>query len=262
MKRFVATVIVLALFFFDAIWAHDMYLFPKPAVLQQSGTSSLAMKLLTEEVVWFESMTRGLRLIGPQSDVVLTIPDKGDPVVEFNEPGTYVIGWQSEPLFIKVDPPVFNKYIRFEGYPGVAEARKKANQEKQPGLELYSRFVKSYIQVGPEPTEHFKTPFQYKIEIIPQMNPYSLRVGSDLDVQLLFDGKPLANHRIMGSYDTYSDIPEDYEQTVLTDENGIARFRITHVGFWIIRGNAMQAVSENPEVEWQSFWANITFEVK
>lgn len=239
-----------------------MYIWPKPAVMKQPGNSSLAMLVLKEEVVWFESMTAGLRLIGPQTDVNLTIPEQGDPIVELQEEGTYMIGWKSEPLFIKIDPPIFNKYIRIEGYPGVAEARKKAGKENAPGLENYSRFVKTFIQVGSQRTDHYSQMFGFKIEIVPLSNPYSLPVGSEFEVKLYLDGKPLPNHRIMASYDSYSDIPEDYQQVTLTDENGIARFQITHTGLWLIRSNEIEAVEGNPELDWQSFWANVTFEVQ
>ena len=79
---------------------------------------------------------------------------------------------------------------------------------------------------------------------------------------MFFDGEPLRNHRIMATYNGYSDIPENYSQVTTTDSSGIAIFRIAHSGFWLIRTVEILPLKDNPEAEWQSFWANCTFEVR
>jgi Domain of unknown function (DUF4198) len=237
-----------------------MYL--RPHIERSDKQVSLAMVLQKEEVVWFESMTAGLRMDGPTGEVNLTVPEKGDPIVEFELPGTYVIGWESEPISISIEPNIFKKYLAFEEYPAVAQVRKERNQENQPGQEIYTRFIKTFLQVGASLTNDFNRPFGYKIEIIPTQNPCGLHIDSDLDVLLLYDGKPLPNRKIMATYESYSDIPEDYAQVTRTDDNGIAKFRITHKGLWLIRANQIKPLENRPEAEWQSFWANFTFEVK
>jgi hypothetical protein len=252
--------VIVLLLFAHSLFAHDMYL--RPHVEKNDKEVSLAMVLVKEEVVWFESMTAGLRMDGPTGEVNLNVPEKGDPSVEFEHPGTYVIGWQSEPIFINIEPDIFKKYIAFEEYPQIAQVRKERNQDNQPGREFYTRFIKTYIQVGTNLTKDFNRPFGYKIELIPKQNPCGLRVDSELDVLLLYDGKPLPNRKIMATYESYSDLPEDYAQTTRTDENGIAKFRITHKGLWLVRANQIIPVVNNPEADWQSFWANFTFEVK
>jgi uncharacterized GH25 family protein len=249
------------LFFTTSLSAHDMYLRPR-FDKKQSKQVSLAMFVEKEEVVWFESMTAGLRMDGPTGEVNLNVPEQGDPIVEFPQPGTYIIGWESEPIFIQVEPDIFKKYISLEGFPDVAELRKKSNQEDKPGREFYTRYIKTYIQIGSTTTNDYSRPFGYKIEIIPQQNPCASQLNADLDVIVLFDGKPLANHKIMGTYDSYSTLPEEYAQVTRTDQNGIAKFRITHKGHWLIRTTKMLPLEKNPEADWQSFWANFTFEIK
>jgi len=220
------------------------------------------MVLQREEVVWFESMTANLRMSGPSGEANLTVPDEGDPFVDFDLPGTYEIGWESNPTLILLEPDIFKKYIALEGYTDVINSRKASNQEEQPGKEMYSRYIKTFIQVGTPLTEHYSEPFGYKIEIIPLQNPCSLAVDSDLEVKVLYDGKPLPNHKIFATYESYSEDPVDYAQATLTDSNGIARFRITHNGLWLVRTNQMIPLENNPEADWQSFWANCTFEVE
>jgi len=241
--------------------AHDMYI--RPHVDKKNANRvSLAMVLQKEEVVWFESMTANLRMNGPSGEANLTVPDEGDPFVDFDKPGTYEIGWESTPTFILVETDIFKKYITLEGYTDAINSRKADGKEDQPGREIYSRYVKTFIQVGSTLTEHYSEPFGYKIEIIPLQNPCSVSVDSDLEVRVLYNGKPLPNHKIFATYESYSEDPIDYAQVTLTDENGIARFQITHKGLWLIRTNQMIPLEDNSEADWQSFWANCTFEVK
>jgi hypothetical protein len=241
--------------------AHDMYMRPH-ADKKNPNRVSLAMVLLKDEIVWFESMTDNLRMNGPSGEANLTVPDEGDPFVDFDKPGTYEIGWQSTPTFILVEPDIFKKYINLEGYTDVIKARKTAGTEDQPGKEIYTRFIKTFIEVGSPLTNHFSEPFGYKIEIVPLQNPCSLTQDSDLEVKVLYDNQPLLNQKIFATYDSYSDDPVDYAQVTNTDDQGIARFRITHKGLWLIRTNKMIPLENNPEADWQSFWANCTFEVK
>ena len=241
------------------LFAHDMYMWPH---FQSKNEAELRMMVEKEEVVWFESMTAGLRMEGPSGEADLSIPDQGDPSLQFKVPGTYVIGWESEPIFLKVEPEIFEKYIRIEGYMEASDLRTKTNRQKEPGREYYTRFIKTYIQVGPRVSDDFKRPFGYRIEILPMQNPCSLMVGSEFDVLVLYNGKPYANRKIMATYDSYSNLPEDYAQVTMTDAEGIAKFRITHKGLWLVRTNAMESLEGNRDADWQSFWANVTFEVK
>jgi hypothetical protein len=249
-------VLLLTIFIATPLPAHDMYIWPR---FEDGNHVSLAMFVEKEEVVWFESMTAGLRMEGPSGEAELKVPEDGDPVVEFAQEGTYVIGWQSEPLFIQVEPDIFKKYVAMEGY---WTAGNRIKEGGKPGREIYTRFVKSFVQIGHTPTNDFNRPFGFKIEIIPLQNPCSLRMNEDLDVKVLYDDKPLANHKIMATYDSYSALTEDYAQVTRTDQDGIARFRLTNKGLWLIRTNEMIRLENHPDADWQSFWANFTFEVK
>lgn len=262
MNKFRKSLIPFLLIVFSLpLLAHDMYI--RPHVDKKNvNRVSLAMVLQREEIVWFESMTANLRMNGPSGEANLTVPDEGDPFVDFDKPGTYEIGWESQPTFILVEPDIFKKYIALEGYSEAINSRKASNTEDQPGKEIYTRYIKTFIQIGASFTDHYNEPFGYKIEIIPLQNPCKLATDSDLEVKLLIDGQPMPNHKIFATYDEYSEDPADYAQVTLTDDKGIARFRLTHKGLWLIRTNQMIPLQNNPEADWQSFWANCTFEVK
>jgi hypothetical protein len=245
-----------------SVLAHDMYFISRPLILKKPEKVSLVMFLQREEIVWFGSQTIQLHLFGPQSEKSLTIPDEGDPIVQLENEGTYVVGWQSKPGFVKVDPPIFNQYIVLEGYTDVIRSRRENAKEKEAGREIYSRFLKTFIQVGDPRTDDFNRSLGFKIEIMPLTNPYLLREGSDFDVRLIYDGAPLANHKIMATYEGYSIVPEEYAEVTRTDESGIARFHLSHKGIWMVRTNQMLPLHGNPDADWESFWANCTFQVQ
>ncbi len=98
------------------------------------------------------------------------------------------------------------------------------------------------------------------MEIVPEADPYTLPSGEPLPVRLLFDGKPLANARIVvGSTDartaTQSNLPG-----VRTDVQGRARLQLGRVGgTHYVHALHMIPAAGRTDVEWESFWATLTF---
>jgi uncharacterized GH25 family protein len=245
--------------------AHDLYLNPASFFLNKPGTIQLEMRLEEtrfpgDPVSWRGPKTVQFKMIGPSGNHNLINTKESNPLITIDQNGTHQIGWQSNVTYISIEPALFDQYISLEGYKAAINARK--NKPTTRGRERYSRFLKTYVQAGSDKTEDFKKPMGFKIEIIPQNNPAFLKLGDELEVQLLYNGKPLPKNRMMATYETYSEKPEDYAQSVTTDKNGKAHFKITNPGIWIIRSNHMIAVKEDPKADWESFWANMSFQVK
>jgi uncharacterized GH25 family protein len=265
MKSLRWQVITYILAFAGYIQAHDLYLNPSSFFLNEPGTVQLEMRLEEtrfpgDPVPWKGSKTVQFKMIGPTGSHNLINTKESNPLITIDQNGTHQIGWHSDVNYISIEPAIFDEYIALEGYKTAIDARK--NKPTTRGRERYSRFLKTYVQVGADKTEDFKKPMDFKIEIIPQTNPAFLKVGDELEVQLLYDGKPLPKKRMMATYETYSEKPEDYAQSVITDKNGKVHFKITNPGIWIIRSNHMIAVKNDPKADWESFWANISFQVK
>jgi uncharacterized GH25 family protein len=258
-------IVTIILGFAGYIDAHDLYLNPSSFFLNKLGAVQLGMRLEEtrfpgEAVLWKGSKTVQFKIAGPGGNHNLINTKETDPTISVEESGTYQIGWQSNITYISIEPVIFEQYIQLEGYQNAIAARK----DKPPsrGRERYSRFLKTYVQVGSDSTPDFKKPIGFTIEIVPHNNPAFLKVGDQLEVQLLYNGKPLRGNRIMATHENYSSKPEDYAQTVETDKNGKAWFKITNPGIWIIRSNHMIAIKDDPKADWESFWSNITFQVK
>jgi hypothetical protein len=247
--------------------AHDLYLQPGAFYLDKPGEVMVEMRITEERfpgdpLRWRGDKTIQLKTLGVSGKKDIPDSDGVNPRITFQKAGTHQIGWEGSVSYISINPEIFDKYITIEGYKDVIEARKKANAQNTFGRERYSRFIKTLVQIGNEKTDDFKRPMGFKIEIIPQTNPVNLKAGDELQVQVLFEGKPLANNRIMATYDEYSTKQEDYAQTLETGPDGMARFKITQPGLWMIRTNRILPVTGDEKADWESFWSNLTFQVR
>lgn len=175
----------------------------------------------------------------------------------FKESGTYVVGVDLKPKEIKLTAEEFNEYLLHDGLPNIYELRKKEGILDKDAVEHYSKYPKAIIQVGKKLDEVPIKPLGFPIEIVPKLNPYGLKIGDDLEVTVLFQGKPLSGIEIAWSYPGKG---EEFAGSKETDKNGKAVIPLDKVGPYVIRLTHMEWVKK-PTHEWESYWASLTFEV-
>ncbi len=112
------------------------------------------------------------------------------------QPGTYVAGLSTRARSIELAAEDFNNYLEHDGVLDMLASRKEKDILDQDAIEKYSKHVKAIFQVGDARTNDWQTVLGYPIEFVPQSNPYHLHDGEPLKVQLLRDGKPLANQLV------------------------------------------------------------------
>lgn len=179
--------------------------------------------------------------------------------VQTTGPGTYVVGISTRPREIDLKAADFNDYLDHDGIPDVLSARKQSGELGKDVRERYSKHVKALLQVGGARTENFKTSLNYPVEIIPQQNPYTLKVGQRIEVQCLLNGKPIANQFVMAGYE--SGKREQHAVSTRTDANGRARIKLEAGGKWYVKMIHMEPAKE-PGLNYKSKWATLTFEVR
>ena len=86
--------------------------------------------------------------------------------------------------------------------PDILAARKKNNEFGKDARERYSKHVRAIFQVGDKLSDDYKRPLNYPVEIIPQQNPYSLKVGQTIQVLCLLNGKPVANQFVIAGWES------------------------------------------------------------
>jgi uncharacterized GH25 family protein len=126
--------------------------------------------------------------------------------------------------------------------------------------------VKAILQVGSEASDAFERPLGYPAEFIPLQNPYEVRVGEELEVQFLYDGRPVPNQPIYASHDAFHGHDDEGGHleavSTRTDGYGIARIHIERAGQWYIRTIHMRETTDETDVDYESNWATLTFQIR
>ncbi len=180
--------------------------------------------------------------------------------LQTTEAGTYVVGVSTKPREIDLKAKDFNEYLAHDGLPDTLAARRKSGELGKDVRERYSKHVRAIFQVGDTRTESYRTPLGYAVEIIPQQNPYSLRVGQTLEVLCTQDGQPLVNQFVLASFESKAG-RMSREVGARTNARGIARFRLTGAGKWYVKMIHMEKL-HNADVQYESKWATLTFEIR
>lgn len=169
--------------------------------------------------------------------------------------GSYIVGQRTRRSRVEMDPQKFSAYLEKQGLEHVLQAVDWPKSDESPITENYSRCVKAIIQSGPEPeTDILSEALGYTLEIIPYSNPAQTQAGDLFRIQLLYEGKPLQNSQITALNKQY---PEQAIKS-RTDSEGYAQIVLPYGGIWML--NTVHIIAAQ-ETDWESFWANLTFEV-
>lgn len=185
---------------------------------------------------------------------------------ETGSPGTYVIGVSTAARVIPLTAADFNEYLVHEGLVDEIAEREATGKANDDAAERYSKHVKAIVQVGDGRSGEWATELGYPVEIIPLQNPYDLGVGEDLQVRFLRAGKPVedavlyANHEFNHGHDDRG----GHVEAVMTrtDAHGVATIPLSGGGRWYIRTIHMVETASEAEVDYESNWATLTFQIR
>lgn len=253
-----------------AVSAHDLFLKLDTYYLQPD--SRVTIRLMngslqkSEGAVARDRMT-DVSVVMPTGEIshppVSAWHDEGKTALldlQTGEGGTYVVSVSTKPREIDLKASEFNEYLTEDGIPDVLDARKKSGQLGKDVRERYSKHVRAIYQVGETLTESFRTPLGYPVEIIPQQNPYRLKVGQTIEVLCTLDSQPLVNQYVLAGWEPKKGRNVSQLHT-RTDAKGIARFKLKGAGKWYVKLIHMAPLNE-PPVSYESKWATLTFEIR
>ncbi|THB68803.1 MAG: DUF4198 domain-containing protein [Desulfovibrio sp.] len=98
----------------------------------------------------------------------------------------------------------------------------------------YEKFCKVLLVVDGN-SQGFDTVVGDRLEIVPLQDPAQASVGDDIQVQVLFDGQPLAVDEVLATYDGFTDAENTYAYMTEPDGDGIARIKVHSPGLWMVR---------------------------
>ena len=188
--------------------------------------------------------------------------DGDRPAVKITQPSA---GLMSVIHQSNVDFLTFPSWEKFESYVvknGMEYALAPSETGAKPKLKLkegYARYAKTLISIDGQPTGTDQ-PTGMKIELMALSHPLSLKADDPMPVQLLYEGKPLANALIK----VFVGVGNDFTHTIRTDANGKAMIPADGPGPYLL--NAIHMTDPQSEVaiakgaHWESFWASLTFQ--
>ncbi|MCB9383949.1 MAG: DUF4198 domain-containing protein [Bryobacterales bacterium] len=245
--------------------AHDLYLMPQEFRSKAPGRRLIWFHLgddfpASSSAVSVERL-RNARAIGPEGTFPIDrFQAAGDRVagqVDLPAEGTYVLAVETVPNQIDLPASSFESYLEHEGLRHVIEWRKEHGQSDKNGTERYTKFVKSVIAAGKPDGSHSRL-VSFPIEIVPAADPFALRAGDALPIQVLFNGEPAADLQIQAAWARGKS--SDARITGRTDAQGRLDVPIDKKGTWRLHTVLMRRRAED-DADWESFWASLTFEI-
>jgi len=219
--------------------------------------------------------TDGAVTLAQVSDISLHGPEFSGPAVEAiawrtdaktstlevqtGSSGTYVLIIGTAPRSKARKAADFNDYLRRNGISETLAQRTQNNELEKDVRELNSEYVRTIFQVGEKLTDHYKKRLNLPVEVIPQQNPYSLKVGQTLAFLCLVAGRPVGNQGVTAGWES----PDGKIHTLSarTGADGIVHFKLAGDGKWYVKMNNTKRLSD-PSLTYQSNWATVTFAVR
>lgn len=178
--------------------------------------------------------------------------------------GTQVAGVSTKPGMRTLSAVDFRAFLKTYGaLDGLAsfESESKLSAVRQRS----AKHVKAVIQVGNTYTTDYSRRLGYAVEIVPQNNPYELKLNESLRFQVLHNGLPVANHLVYVNHAGFNE-DDDAErrvnaQKLRTDKNGLASVKISKKSAWYIALIHVHP-AKDADADYETNWATLTFEMK
>lgn len=256
----------------SAAFAHDLWVLPGKYRLAAGETTRV---FINDGDEFPESLT----LLGKQrlTEVVFRGADDEKTITEFRvdgksltfdieseTAGTYVIALGTRARRVRMKAEDFRDYLSEEKLDEITKMREERNENEQAAVESYAKWAKAVVDVGETGVDAEKAgsipwnePVGQPFEIVPLHHPNRVEPGGELPIRVLFRGEPLPGVNVIGARAS----GRSREIETRTDESGEARVTVSAPGRWYLRALHMIRGEEDPEVQWESFWCTLSFEV-
>ena len=247
--------------------AHDFILWPRPARLDAPGVVEFGLWVgdhlafdeqrgyRPERALRFELLSaagsRDLRAGRARTEPPFAR-------IRLERPGGHLVVLDRPPIEIALPPDRFTHYLEHEGLGRILAERRRRGESQRPGRERYTRHLKAFVQVGPAPDGVGCRVAGQELEIVPGLDPASLRAGDRLPITLRLRGRPLARHRVEAMIQEGGRVRHQHRTT---GPDGRATVRLDREGTWLLRTVAMSRCEGCSDIEWRSRWTAFTFTV-
>jgi uncharacterized GH25 family protein len=178
--------------------------------------------------------------------------------VELKEEGTHVLAMQSIFSLAEMEADKFNIYLKENGLDDAYAAREKAGALARPGKESQAKYTKLLLQVGAKKDDGYKMAMGFPIEIVPEQNPYALKLGDNIRFKIMWNKKPLfgARVKVWNRKEGLTTL-----QNIYTEQNGTMETRISSKGMWMVQVVYM-VPSKDGQTDWRSYCGSLVFGIE
>jgi uncharacterized GH25 family protein len=259
---FIITLTLIATF---VSFAHDTWFAPRRFRVKEHKqiifdlTSGMSFPTLETSIKPDRVHTAGCRLDNKFQEFAkpMTAPKSLVFVGTFNQEGISTCWIDLNPRQLELNDKLVEEY--FEEIDASQAVRDRWQNMKKPRRwrESYVKHAKTFVYVGDHGKDQsWSEPVGMALEIVPIKNPAALKVGDELPIRLLRNGKPVPNLRVnmilagqkQGEFQT-------------TDNDGHTSFRIMRAGNYLLRATELRP-STKPDLEWESDFSTLTIEIR
>ncbi len=248
--------------------AHEFWL--EPSVFMPAEGKPFALRFMVGEnfhgEVWKNKSKKVQSLVRYEKDGVddLTALAKADDsnycMIPGLPAGTHLFVFLSNPSSITLAADKFNAYLKEDGLDNIYTLRKSRNEMNKPASEQYQRYAKTLVQVGKTMDTACTRSTGITLDLIPQSNPYMLKKGEKLPVQILFQQQPLVNQLVVAWCRNAQGVFSG-KKNYHTDKNGKVNIQLLTKGIWMI-STVRMVPSADTFCDYRSHWGSLTFEKK
>ena len=182
-------------------------------------------------------------------------------------PGLNIILHQTAPIYLTYqDPEKFAAFAREKGFAGALLTHRKRGLSPAGITERYQRFAKSLIMVSGD-QEAGNTAAMNRgsdrvlnlaIELVAEDNPYQNPPPAMMPMRLYANGKPLAAAQIT----VFTRHNPRHVETMkyVTDVNGRVNFAVIKGRDYLVDCVILRPVDQ-PDANWESLWASLSFTI-
>lgn len=171
--------------------------------------------------------------------------------------------------FLSVAPLAEGSYLAVSGrqaqwYTNSPEGSQDKPKNQVPGATQCIRsvkYAKAIFNLG-QAAGDVSQPVGQNLEIVPLANPATLKAGSELPIQVLFEGKPLGGCQIFATFAGFSPESNVFAFAAKTDKQGQVKVKAWHPGQWLVLAKHETPFSDPAECDKFYHSAALTFDLK
>jgi uncharacterized GH25 family protein len=247
--------------------AHEFWLWPDDFAPEAGQPVVLSLRVgehFTGDLVGFgQPLVREWRVrsrTGERDITASVMPGAhaSSPPMAFAQRGSQRLSVDTQSFNITLPPDKFEAYLREEGLERVVAQREAEGASDRPGRERYRRHAKTLLRVGGQADASALVPTGQVLEIVPLTDPHMRSGAKGLQMQVRHQGNALPAALVKAWHQG------ERQLTVLrarTDCQGRVRFDLPWDGAWMVSVVHMVRTTGDADIDWDSHWANLTFEV-